>query len=124
MKYIITESKLESIIDDYLDELFEIDNLNWTHPYEYDDETEEEGEDETRVEFYIGDYEGEDEGCFRWYDKSYFNDGTEIQQRAPLVQIESEYTKTLDGYFGETWKGPFKKWFKKHFNLPIKDVIN
>jgi hypothetical protein len=58
MRYVITESRIEEAITDYLDELFDIENLNWTHPYDYDDETGEEGEDENRVEFYIGDYLG------------------------------------------------------------------
>ena len=64
MKYIITKSKLEKIILHYIDELFDVDNINWTNPLEDDDETGEEWEDENRVVFYIGDYDGEDEGCF------------------------------------------------------------
>ena len=57
MKYIITESKLESAIIDILDEMFPIEDVNYYHPYDYDDETGEEGDDENRLEFYIGDYE-------------------------------------------------------------------
>jgi hypothetical protein len=65
MKYIITESKFEKTIMNYFDELFDIENLNWTHPYDIlDDETGEEGEDENRIEFYIGDYNEDDTGCF------------------------------------------------------------
>jgi hypothetical protein len=52
MKYVITESKLEETIMNYFDELFNIQDLNWTHPYEYDDESGEEGDDENRIEFY------------------------------------------------------------------------
>lgn len=63
MKYIITESKLEETITNYFYELFPVDNIHSTNPYEYD-ETGEEGHDETRVEFYIGDY-GDEETCFR-----------------------------------------------------------
>jgi len=122
MKYIITESRLEDTIMNYLDELFDIQNLNWTHPYDYDDETGEEGEDENRIEFYIGDYEGDEEGCFRWYDCDYFNEGSPAQDICPTITIENEYVNALNGYFGEMWQEPFKKWIELHFELPVKTV--
>jgi hypothetical protein len=42
MKYIITESKLEESILYYINELFDVNNINSTHPLEYDEETGEE----------------------------------------------------------------------------------
>lgn len=122
MNYIITESKLEETIMNYLDSLFDIQNLNWTHPYDYDDETEEEGEDENRIEFYIGDYEGDEEGCFRWYGCDYFNEGSYAQEICPTISIEREYTNALNGYFGDMWEEAFKKWIKLHFDIPVKTV--
>jgi len=122
MKYIITESKLEETIMNYFDVIFDIQDLNWTHPYDYNDETDEEGEDENRIEFYIGDYEGDGEGCFRWYDCGYFTEGSPAQDICPIISIESRYASSLDGYFGDLWKEPFKKWIKLHFDLPVKTV--
>jgi hypothetical protein len=122
MKYLITESKLEKTIMNYLDSLFEIDNLNWTHPYDYDDDTGYEGEDENRIEFYIGDYEGDEEGCFRWYACDYFNEGSHAKDICPTITIENEYVNTLNGYFGDAWQEPFKKWIKLHFEIPVKTV--
>ena len=122
MKYLITESRIEEAITDYLDELFDIENLNWTHPYDYDDETGEEGEDENRVEFYIGDYPGSDEGCFRYYFCDYFTPNSLARDICPTISIESEYTRVLNGYFGNLWIEPFKKWIKLHFDLPVKTV--
>ena len=122
MKYIITESKLEETIMNYLDGLFDIQNLNWTHPYDYDDETGEEGEDENRIEFYIGDYEGDEEGCFRWYDCDYFNEGSPAQDICPTITIETQYIDVLNGYFGDMWQEPFKKWIQLHFDIPVKTV--
>ncbi len=107
---------------DYLDNLFDIENLNWTYPYEYDDETGEEGEDYNRMEFYIGDYQGTGEGCFRWHACEYFNPGSPAQNFCPSVSIETEYTQILDGYFGDLWHEPFKKWFKTHFDFPVKTI--
>ena len=66
MKYIITESKLEESILYYINELFDVNEIHINNPLEYDDETGEEWEDTNRLQFYIGDYNGEDEGCFFW----------------------------------------------------------
>ena len=57
MRYIITESKLNQTIVEYINKLFPVDEINHINPYTYDDETGEEGDDENRVEFYIGDYD-------------------------------------------------------------------
>ena len=122
MKYIITKSKLEKIILHYIDELFDVDNINWTNPLEDDDETGEEWEDENRVVFYIGDYDGEDEGCFYWYACDYFNPNSPASEICPTVSVEVQYEKQLNAYFGDLWKEPFKKWFKKHFELPVKTI--
>ena len=121
MKYIITESKLESAIMDYFDELFDVSNINSTNPYDYDEDTGEEGEDENRVEFYIGDY-GDEETCFRWYDCGYFKQDSHAQKICPTVTVESPYDIKLNGLFGDLWHEPFQKWFKENFDLPIKTV--
>ena len=122
MKYIITESRLEENILHYINEIFDVNDIHSTNPLEYDDETGEEWEDENRVVFYIGDYNGEDEGCFYWYDCKYFIRDSTASKNCPMVSVEIEYKKQLDGYFGDMWHGPFKKWFKEHFELPVKMI--
>ncbi len=37
MKYVITESKLDTVVTNYLDELFDLENINHTNPEEWDD---------------------------------------------------------------------------------------
>jgi hypothetical protein len=122
MKYLITESKLESVIINYLDEIFPVENVNQVHPYEYNDETGEEGEDEDRREFYLGDYDDGDNTCFRWYGCNYFYWWDEDKVKCPIVSMEVQYSNLLNGYFGDTWEEPFKIWFTKNFDLPIKSV--
>ena len=121
MRYIITESRIEEAVTDYLDELFDIENLNWSHPYYYHDETGEEGEQEDRIEFYIGDYSDLDT-CFKWYDCDYFTEGSYGRKICPMVSIEPEYIRVLNGYFGNLWHEPFKQWFSLHFDLPVKAI--
>ena len=121
MKYIITESRLESAIMEYLNKVFPSDNVYFTNPTEYDYETGENYDDDTRVEFYLGDYENEDT-IFRWYDCEYFYENSDPRERCPMVTVEHPYDNTLDGFFGNRWEEPFKKWFTENFDLPVKTV--
>jgi hypothetical protein len=121
MKYIISESKLQDAIYEYIEELFDISEINWTHPYEYD-EDDYESEDETRIEFYNGAYSDEDT-VFRYYNCDYFYEGTKSREICPTVSLEYEYENRLNGLFGdELWKAPFKKWFESNFDLKVKTV--
>ena len=88
MKYIIAESRLEENILYYINEVFDVNDINSTHPFEYDDETGEEWEDENQVVFYVGDYNGEDDGCFYWYACDYFSPISPVSKKCPLVSIE------------------------------------
>ena len=124
MKYLITESKLEDTILNYINKLFDVNDINWTHPTEWDGETNETWDDTNRIEFYIGDYQGEGEGCFYWYDCEYFDPNSPASEICPTVSVEYEFENQLNGYFGNMWHGPFKKWFTENFNLPVKTVDN
>jgi len=122
MKYIITESRLDQAIVDYINKLFPIDEINHIMPYDYDEETDEEGDDENRVEFYIGDYDEGDNTIFRWYDCDYFFLYSEPRKRCPLIVVEDQYKRELDGFFNNLWHEPFKKWVMKNFDLSSKTV--
>ena len=91
MKYVITESRLEESILYYINEIFDVNDIHSTNPLEWDEETGEEWEDENRVVFYIGDYNGEDEGCFYWYDCEYFTPNSPASEKCPLVSVEIEH---------------------------------
>jgi len=121
MKYVITESKLESAIITYLDEIFDVNDINWTYRYDYDDNGFE-NEDENQIVFYVGDYNGEDDGCFMWYGCEYFDKGSKAKELCPIVQLEHPYDIKLNGYFDDKWHEPFKKWFTDNFKLPVKTI--
>jgi hypothetical protein len=120
MKYLITESKLEETILTYINSLFNPEEIKYTNPYiPYD----EGGNEDSRViEFYFGDYFDGDDICFRWYDCTYFNPGSPASEICPTVSLEYKYERSLNGYFGDMWHEPFKRWFTKKFNLPIKTI--
>ena len=124
MKYIITESSLENVIYSFLDDLFDLDNMNYSHPIERVElEGGKEYRDKNRAEFYRGDY-FDDDICFRWYDCEYFVPGSPATEICPAVSLEVKYENILNAYFGDFWREPFRKWFIDNFEFPCKTVDN
>lgn len=121
MNYLITESRLEDLVLNYLDKMFPTDNISWTSPEEYDDASGLYVEDTNRMVFFIGP-SALDDNAFRWYDCEYFNPDSPAQEICPTVALEPTYSNVLNSYFGETWIEPFKKWFTLNFELPVKTV--
>ena len=127
MKVLITESQLDAYVFKTLDDMFPEEDVHYVAPYEYDDETGEEGDDECRLLFYLGDYEGDDDdGIFRWYDYCYWNTDSwqgEVQaNRSPIVDISEPYNTRLYGMFGDHFKEPFKIWFEERYGVKVKSV--
>jgi len=111
MKYSITESKLESTIYTYINDLFE-DDLNYTYGEDDNGNVMESG-----IKFYFGDYGDED--AFYWYDVDYFDGDCE---RCPIAEFDSELENKLNSLFDDKWHTPFKKWLQKEYNLKVKTI--
>jgi hypothetical protein len=132
MKVIITESKLEKVIYDFMDELFAAENGNTEiHKLESLSASEKLNEPiEGAYEFVNDDYyEHDQEYLFSWTGKEYYENhqrqsfGARLINEAPIVEIlDYERIKKLDSYFGDIWKPVFKKWFENKVNLPIKTL--
>jgi len=120
MRYIITESKLESVIIESLNEIFDINKMSSQHPLKYD-EFGNEFEDVSRFQFLI-ENNGDEKDCFRWHGCKYFSPNTPARDLCPIVVIEDEYLQSLNGFFGNNWIEPFKKWFKENFGLSVKTI--
>lgn len=118
-KYLISETKLDNLITNYIEGLFPIENINWTHPEEFDMDEMESFENPNVIEYYFGDYSDND-NCFRWYSCDYF--GSAAQSICPLVMVETYYQKQLDSLFNDRWHEPFKRWFVEKFNQPVKSI--
>jgi hypothetical protein len=115
----ITESRRDKVMTEYFNELFNVDEMNWSHPVEFEDF--DEYLDQSRTKFYNG-YESDDDIVFYYYDETYFTPSSGMQDKSPLIVVEDEYKRSLDGYFGDSWHEPFKKWFKEKFGLEIKTI--
>jgi hypothetical protein len=99
MKILITESQLDNIIYEFLDEEYYPD-YNW-EPDFYREEVEQYG----LVPFYINDSEG----------YVYHDDGT--------LEIMPWVCNGLDIWFSDSWKIPFKKWFEKNSGLEVSSMV-
>lgn len=128
MKIIITESKLNQAVIDYLNETYDTNNIGWT--YGIDDWG---NEMDYAIEFYTNDYDDEDT-LFRWYSEDYWDSedaegwgyGETIKENklnSPILMFEdNDVYNTLNGYFGDKWKQPFIDWFWDKFHVPVKTV--
>jgi hypothetical protein len=123
MKYIITESKLNEYILSVIEEMFPVDDINYTEAYDDDGNP-----DDTAYVFYLGDYEN-DEVIFRWYSKDYWDgpDESTVDYRirqSPLLVFEDYNTfYEINSMFQNLWKPVFIKWFYESFSLPIKTIL-
>jgi hypothetical protein len=130
MRIIITESKLNQAVIDYLNETYDTNNIGWTPGID-----DFGNEVDYAIEFYEGDYEEGDSTLFRWYGKDYWeNEGGEgwgegepylsdFKDKSPLLVFEDINEITiLNGYFGDNWKKPFIDWFWDKFNVPVKTI--
>ena len=130
MKYIITESKLNSAIYEFMDKLFgaEIhtlpaiddrgDEIVDAYDFANDDYYSDEGSD------YVFAWTGEG------YYKSLNKDGhigksewERLESQAPLVEIfDKDALNQLNGYFGDVWIPVFKQWFIDKTGMDYKTL--
>ena len=126
MKYIITESKLNSAIYEYIDNLFkEGKQIHMVKHTRTDDDTLDDEEVAGAYDFF---HKGEDE-LFIWTGEEYYNRPynksmwTKWKELAPIVEIVN-YQKldSLNNMFGDLWRPVFITWFENTFSLPIKTL--
>ena len=121
MKYIITESKLESAIISYLNDNFYPD-YGWHDSYqEYVDRW---GDNV----FFINDVES-----YIYYgcnanggpEDEFFADYGHLHNfECPLLSIYPAVSQQLNSYFGNMWKPVFKKWFEENTGLIVNQITD
>jgi hypothetical protein len=128
MKYLITESKLNSAIYEYIDQLFhegkKIEMVKHTrHGNDADEDVEVEVEG--AYDFF---HKGEPD-LFIWTGKEYYDRPynsslfDKWRELAPIVEIVAyEKVDVLNNMFGDLWRPIFIKWFEDLFSLSIKTL--
>ena len=127
MKIIISEDRIYNLIMKHLNSMFDVYNINWSYG------TDDFGNEvDYGISFYLGDYDNDD-NLFRWYGEDYFYSEEmshhnkkmvdEWAEKSPMLEFDNNGKKEqLDNLFGDKWHQPFKDWFLKNFDLPIKTI--
>jgi hypothetical protein len=130
MKYIITESKLNQPIYDFMDELFGTKIHTLTS-------LDVKGKELVGAYDFVNDEYYNNEGSdylFGWTGEGYYNslikDGyigetewLQLQSESPVVEIfDVDAKNQLNGYFGNTWRPVFKQWFKDKTGMDYKTL--
>jgi hypothetical protein len=126
MKYLITESKLNSAIYEYIDNLFkEGKKIEMVKHTRTDDDTLDDEEVEGAYDFF---HKGEDD-LFTWTGEEYYNRPYNLsvwskwKALAPVVEIvDYEKLDSLNNMFGDLWRPVFITWFENTFSLPVKTL--
>lgn len=127
MKYIITESRLEKAIMEYLDKEFTPDygwygNMRTAGTYQ--DDVDKWGD----LVFFINDIDsyiyfgcnangGPEDELFATY-------GHLHNYKCPLLSIYPAVSQQLSNYFGDMWKPIFKKWFEENTGLIVNQITD
>jgi hypothetical protein len=125
MKVLITESRLESLIIDYLNDSYYPDygwKGNSKSDIGYQDEVDKWGD----IVFFVDDQEsyiyygcnanaGPEDEFFAGY-------GHLHNYECPLLSIYPYMSQRLDSAFGDIWKPIFKKWFEEHTGLEVAQL--
>jgi hypothetical protein len=118
MKVVITESRLEKVITDYLDDVFTPDD-RWERNNESQYEVKNYGEtfffvegDEAYVYYGCNANAGPEDEYFAPY-------GLLHKYECPLLMIYPYMAQKLNSIFGDIWKPIFKKWFEEHSGLEV-----
>jgi hypothetical protein len=125
MKVVITESRLESLIIDYLNDSYYPDygwKGNSKSDIGYQDEVDKWGD----ILFFVDDREsyiyygcnanaGPEDEFFAGY-------GHLHNYECPLLSISPYMSQRLDSAFGDIWKPIFKKWFEDNTGLEVTQL--
>jgi len=126
MKYVITESKLEGAIINYLDKTFYPDygwNENTRHG-SYQEDVDRYGD----LVFFINDQDS-----YIYYgcnanggpeDEFFASYGNLNNYKCPLLLIYPKVSEQLNSYFGDIWKPIFKKWFEENTGLTVNQITD
>ena len=121
MKIIITESRLEKVVTDYLDDIY-VPDYGWSYPYVYQKDVNQYGD----LVFFI-----DDKDSYIYYgcnanagpeDEFFAGYGHLHNYKCPLLSVYPVVAQRLDSTFGDIWKPIFKKWFEKNTGLEVTQL--
>ena len=116
MKYIISESRLNGIIVQFLDDTFHADHIWGPELYPlYKHEMDRHGyyEFHNKYDIPLYAYVGKDNLVSGYMDKV----------GAKTIMIRPAVWQVLDNYFGDRWESVFVKWFEDNTGLSVEHLV-
>ena len=126
MKVLITENKLHNAIYQYIDDTFDISNIDYFHPETWNDDEYEDEENPYIREYFYHIYQGDydkDGTPFVYIEKEYYKDepsNKSFREQSPILIVND--WENLTSTFGNHWIEPMKEWFEDNFGLPVKTI--
>lgn len=113
-QFIISESRINDVIYDYINSYYETEELTIERPPE-----------EPGLTTFIDSYD--ENFVFLYFTETFF----EFMERdawhrgrgkAPLLEMKSSDYNRFETMFNDLWKEPMKKWFEDKFGLPVNYI--
>jgi hypothetical protein len=126
MKILITENKLYRTIYNYIEDTFDISNLEPSHPEVWDDEEMSEIENPYITDFYYDTWGEDEKWVFSYYSYEYYSNepsSNPLKDKSPILSVNGHDWQNLSSMFGNYWKDPMKKWFEDNYKLPVKTIV-
>ena len=126
MKVLITENRLHNAIYQYIDDTFDINNIDYFHPETWNDDEYEDEENPYIREYFYHIYQGDydkDGIAFVYIEKEYYKDDPStksFREQSPILIVND--WENLTSTFGNHWIEPMKEWFEDKFGLPVKTI--
>ena len=124
MKVLITESRLEKLVIDYLDDIY-VPDYGWNENNRYGSYQQDVDKFGDLV-FFI-----DDQDSYIYYgcnanagpeDEFFAGYGHLHNYKCPLLSVYPAVAQRLDSTFGDIWKPIFKKWFEKNTGLEVTQL--
>lgn len=114
-QFIISESRVNDVIYDYINSYYETEELTIERPPE-----------EPGLTTFIDSYD--ENFVFLYFTETYFRFiGSHrlfdnYPNKPPLLEMKPSDYNSFENIFGEIWKEPMKKWFEDKFGLPVNYI--
>lgn len=123
MKVVITESRLEKVVTDYLDDVY-IPDYGWSENNRYGSYQEDVDKFGDLVFFINDEVSYSYYGCNAGYKNvnAFSRFGELSNYKCPLLVVHSNHSKNLTSVLGKIWEPIFKKWFEEHTGLKVTQL--
>lgn len=113
-QFIISESRINDVIYDYIDSYYDSEELEMRRPPEEPGLTEFLDSRGEEVFLHFTETFFKFNASAKWFDN--------YPNKPPLLEMKTSDYDTFESIFGEIWEEPMKKWFEDKFGLSVNYI--